>query len=686
MTAGRPRLTATPRLRHLRSYSIAALTAVVASAAIACGSDGATSPPPNVVVSSIVIDGGPQVLERGTVLKLSATVRDTSNTVISIPVAWRSLPESIVSVDKDGVLTARDTGLAVLGASALGVEAQPVQIHVVWIGAAKVAGFHFTAPNAVTPGAVFGDSLRILVTNLGGGPVPDALVRFVASNGGTVSSSVVKTGPTGLAATQWTFGSEPGTNDVTATVVKADSATLIPWVEANPVKFTVTTFAALTVVSGDNQTGQILSPVAVAPTVKLIDVSGSPRAGVPVTFVATANGKVAHIVASTDASGVASPGAWTLGDASGEQQLIITVENARLVMHAIGTGTPTHFVAADVSTSSGATCARAADQLVSCMGTQQLTGRNDVSPRSTPGRTTGDVHFKNVAGSDTHFCGVSADSGIYCWGPNALADTNDITTPSAVPSRLASNVLWQQVTPGEQHNCALASDQSAYCWGIGSAGQLGDNTTVASRAAPRQVSGGFTFSSLAAGNAHECGLSPVDSKIYCWGLNSAGQLGNGTTDNKQTPTAVVSADKFTAVAAGGSWTCALDATGRAQCWGGGTGRAAPQPYAGLPAFKSISVGAAHACAVTNDGVAYCWGDNSGGQLGDGTQTVRQEPVAVATTMRFSSISAGTVHTCGVTLDGSLACWGTNQAGEVGYDAPSATRQLTPRFVVIGVQP
>lgn len=670
-----------------RTFRVLAVTGATFLAAVVtnCGSSGdGLSPKNELKISSIVIDGGARILERGATVQLTATVRDTANKVVSIPVAWRSDADSVASVDLNGILTAKDTGLTVLHASALGVEAQPVAVQVVWFGAAKIEAFQFTAPNAVTPGAVFGDSIRILVTNLAGGATSGALVRFTVSGGGSVSSSVVKTGANGLASTQWTFGPSAGANTLTAAVVKADSATTVPWIKDNPVTLTVTTFAALSVVTGDGQTGQLLSPLATAPSVKLVDASGNPRAGVPVTFTATANGKVAAAAPSTDANGVATPGVWTLGDVSGDQQLIVTVENARLVLHATATGTPTRFSAADLGTSAAGTCARGSDELVSCFGAAALTGRNESAPRSTPAATSGDVHFKNVVGGGSHFCGVGTDSAIYCWGPIALIDTTTLTAAAiAVPTKLASTITWQQVTPGDSHNCALATDQTAYCWGFNGSGQLGDGGT-SNRPAPRPVSGGFHFTSLAAGATHECGLG-TDAIIYCWGFNNAGQLGDATTTQRTSPTAVVTADRFTAVSAGGNWTCALNTTNHAECWGAGTGHNVPQPYASAPAFTSISVGSAHACALTSDGTAYCWGDNSGGQLGDSTLTTRQEPVPVATTLRFKSISAGVQHTCGVTLDGPVACWGRNQAGEVGYDTPP-DRQLVPRFVVTGVQP
>jgi alpha-tubulin suppressor-like RCC1 family protein len=669
--------------RAFRCVSLAAATFLFALA-VGCGSDDdGLSPNHDLKISSIVIDSVGPLLERGTVVQLTATVRDTADKIVSVPVAWRSDVDSIASVDRNGVLTANDTGITTLRASALGVQAQPIAIRVVWFGAAKAAAFQFTAPNAVTPGAVFGDSIRILVTNLAGGSVPDALVKFSANAGGSVSAPVVKTNANGLATVQWTFGPDAAANTLTATVVKADSATLIPWVEGNPISLTVTTYAALTVVGGDGQTGQILSPLTTAPSVKLVDANGSPRAGVPITFSPTANGKVTSPVISTGADGVASPGSWTLGDAPGDEQLVVTVENARLVMHATATGTPTYFAATQVGASAGATCARTADELVSCLGASALTGRDESSPRSTPGATSGGVHFKNVVGGDSHFCGVGTDLAIYCWGTNALVDTTGVVVSTTVPTKMASTISWQQVTPGGSHNCGLAADQTAFCWGFNANGQLGDGGT-SNHAAPRAVGGGFHFSGLAAGTSHECGLA-VDGSIYCWGANASGQLGDGSTTDRHTPTVVSTADKFTAIGAGGNWTCGLNATGGAECWGAGTGHATPQTYANAPSFTSIAVGTAHACALTSDGTAYCWGDNSVGQLGDSTKVARQAPTAVATALRFSSISAGVAHTCGITTDGSAVCWGANQSGELGF-APPPTVQLTPRFVVLGVQP
>jgi hypothetical protein len=590
----------------------------------------------------------------------------------------------------DGRLVAGDTGVAVVTASALGIVSGAIGIHVVWQGPAKVAAFQFNPPIALTAGGEPADSIRVVVTNTDGNLV-NATVRFaVTAGGGTVAPAgpaLVKVGSSGWAAAKWRLGSVAGQNTVTATVVGADSLP-ITWVANNPVTFTVKSYSALAVVQGDNQTGSILSPLSVAPSIRLVDADGKPRAAVPVSFAATGNGRVAKSVASTAADGTVSPGVWTLGDATGDQQLIITVEGATLTLHATATGTSVRYSAAQVTTAQAATCAVTADQFVSCLGQTPQIGTGDTLNRSVPTLTAGGIHFSSLVGNGAHFCGTAVDLSIYCWGFAAFVDTSGAATSTAIPTRLQSNIAWLQVSPGGQHNCAVANDHSAYCWGDNSSGQLGDNGTSTRRLAPQAVFGGFQFSAVAGGGGHSCGIrldgTALDGTALCWGSNSNGQLGDGSSTNRLSPTAVSGAIHWKSLGAGANWTCGLAQDGNAYCWGAGTGRTTPGNYTGAPTFASLSVGAAHACALQGDGKAYCWGDNSSGQLGDSTTASRSSPTEVVTPFRFASISAGFQQTCGVTTDGFLVCWGRNTVGEIGVSVPLL--QLTPRYVVVGVKP
>jgi hypothetical protein len=653
-------------------------------AAAACGGDIATPENPPIRLASIIIDGGSRTLERGSKLTLTATARDTGGRLAAVPFAWRSTADSIVTMGPDGRLTAGDTGLAVVTASALGIVSAGIGVHVVWQGPAKVATFQFNPPVAVTPGGEPADSIRVVVTNTDGNAV-NATVRFaVTAGGGSVSPAapaLVKVGSSGWAAAKWRLGSAPGQNTVTATVVGADSLPLT-WVANNPVTFTLKSYNAIAVVQGDNQTGSILSPLPVTPSIRLVDADGKPRAAIPISFTATGNGRVAKSVVSTAADGTANPGVWTLGDATGDQRLIVTVEGATLSLHATATGTSVRYAAAQVATAQAATCAVTADQFASCLGQAPQIGTGDTASRFSPTLTAGGIHFASLVGNGAHFCGTAVDLSIYCWGFSAYVDTTGAAISTSVPTRLQSNIAWLQVSPGGQHNCAVANDHSAYCWGDNSFGQLGDNG-ITRRLAPQPVFGGFKFNAVASGGAHSCGIV-LDATALCWGSNSSGQLGDGTSTNRLSPTAVSGGIHWKTLGAGGNFTCGLAQDGTANCWGAGTGRATPGSYTGAPAFVSMSVGAAHVCALQSDGKAYCWGDNSSGQLGDSTTTSRSAPTEVTTPFRFSSISAGFQQTCGITTDGLLACWGRNTVGEIGINVPLL--QLTPRYVVVGVKP
>ncbi len=147
------------------------------------------------------------------------------------------------------------------------------------------------------------------------------------------------------------------------------------------------------------------------------------------------------------------------------------------------------------------------------------------------------------------------------------------------------------------------------------------------------------LTSISAGNRHACGADQA-GRVVCWGRNPLGQLGDGTQTDRQTPDAVASPGPLTSPSAHApSHTCALTSDGGAMCWGLNTsgqlgdGTTAigllPVQVTDGHRFQTISVGFAHTCAVTDDGAGYCWGDGGAGQLGSGDRTASPLPVRVA---------------------------------------------------------
>jgi alpha-tubulin suppressor-like RCC1 family protein len=210
--------------------------------------------------------------------------------------------------------------------------------------------------------------------------------------------------------------------------------------------------------------------------------------------------------------------------------------------------------------------------------------------------------------------------------------------------------------------------------------------------APNREPGRFAIITL--GNFHGCG------RTFCWGANTTGQLGDGTTAQRELPTNIQLPPNqtFFTISAYGrsspdvSQTCGLIPAGAAYCWGAGqaigdgtqTPRSVPTAVL-MPqgiTFKTISAGGSHICALSQAGNAYCWGLNNFGQLGTGNFGTTTRPFAVAMPpgVAFSEIRSGYFHTCAIATSGALYCWGANANGEIGNNGDPSTPVPAPVLV------
>lgn len=179
-------------------------------------------------------------------------------------------------------------------------------------------------------------------------------------------------------------------------------------------------------------------------------------------------------------------------------------------------------------------------------------------------------------------------------------------------------------TPG-----ALAAPKSVFNWGANNVGQLGDGTTL-DRALPKQptLPSGLTPISVAAGGDHSLAVAS-SGNIYAWGANGFGQLGDGTTVERYTPVLVNLPTGVTvqAVAAGFYYSVALTSTGRVYAWGsngrgelgeGTTAARSTSPVlVGLPdsvTIVRVLAGINYVFAMAIDGAIYSWGANDYGKL------------------------------------------------------------------------
>lgn len=316
-----------------------------------------------------------------------------------------------------------------------------------------------------------------------------------------------------------------------------------------------------------------------------------------------------------------------------------------------------------------------------------------------------------IVSGQSHTCALKKDGTVYCWGANASGQLGDNTTstryiPVQVKGVGGTGVLSgvSQIAAGFEHTCAVKTDGTMFCWGNSANGQLGDNFN-AQRSVPVQVKGlngvGLLsgVSSIAAGFRHTC-AAKTDGSLYCWGQNSVGQLGDGSTTDHFAPVLVFNLGGLTnvsSVSTGQYHTCAVKTDGSAYCWGQGangrlglgdaTQRLTPVQVVGIGGSGTLSnvsqiiAGYAHTCALKTDGSMYCWGYNVYGQLGDNTTSQRLTPVQVTgvggsgTLSNVTWISNNESYTCALKNDGAVYCWGYNFYSQLGDGG--TTHRSTP---------
>lgn len=348
----------------------------------------------------------------------------------------------------------------------------------------------------------------------------------------------------------------------------------------------------------------------------------------------------------------------------------------------------------DIAVSSYTSCGLTTGKVAYCWGnnTTGQIGDGSTLPRNTPTAvSSGGVLFKGIALGNGHACGLTMLGAIRCWGANNLGQLGDGTgSTSYTPAAAVSNGPYIAVTAGLAHSCGLKNTGSTYCWGTNGNGELGDGSGSAQSLSPVLVPGSsFSAVTSSSTSSTTCGLTAT-GVAYCWGLNTSGQIGDGSNTTRKTPVSVRTGETFSSIMPAATVTCALSSgNGKTRCWGDqaygafGNGSSsgnvyAPTPSAGGITFASLSVGDGTGCGLDSSGKLWCWGNNSDCNFGNDTCHSHTAPFAIKSLQNFSEVAAGVFHACGVTAAGAAYCWGYNTHGEVGDG--SNTHKSAPTLV------
>ncbi len=333
--------------------------------------------------------------------------------------------------------------------------------------------------------------------------------------------------------------------------------------------------------------------------------------------------------------------------------------------------------------------------LMFCIGFSALPAAHAQDQASQEARAVANPRLKRIAAGAYHTCALTETNRVKCWGDNTRGQLGDGTLMDRLTAGpvLSLGGGLKSVAAGANHTCVLTGAGGIKCWGRGIVGALGDGVAL-DRPTPAFVRGLSSGAiAVAAGADHTCAVTKPGG-VKCWGWNASGQLGDGTKTTRLAPVSVKGLSaKVIALSAGLDYTCAVEDTGRVKCWGGnfyrqlGDGtteeRLKPVAVVGLrgAAAVSASLGSTHTCALTTGGAAFCWGWNNSGQLGDGTAEERFQPVAVVGLARgVRAIAAGNQFTCALLSSGKVQCWGANLAGATLGNDGLQQNYYTPVFV------
>jgi alpha-tubulin suppressor-like RCC1 family protein len=257
-----------------------------------------------------------------------------------------------------------------------------------------------------------------------------------------------------------------------------------------------------------------------------------------------------------------------------------------------------------------------------------------------------------------HVCALARGGELRCWGANAQGQLGDGTRQDrSRPVRVNGVDDAVGVFASWSSTCAVRRDRSLWCWGA----------FPANSPTPTRIAGVAAVKQIAMGYGHIC-VSTLEGKVSCWGSNDHGQLGDGSTTNRDQPFTVPGITDAKMVAVGDPRSCALSASGAVVCWGadGIVDKApwlTPTPVEGLPPMRTIQMADDQACGLTRNGSVYCWGRYEAHGVAESS-----DPIKVHAWGDVRSLAVGFQHRCALGGDGAVSCMGYGEHGVLGSPA------------------